>query len=433
METIPIVQLFLALAILIIAAEFFGTLARVLGQPRVFGALMAGVIIGPNVLDFMQLPMFAELGVEEHHFLEHSIEILAELGVMFLMFNVGLDVHLRELLSVGRAAVFGGTAGAVVPTVFAVAVVLAYNYTTEVALFAGVALAATSVSISAQTLLELGLLRSKEGNTVLAAAIVDDVLAILLLSFVTATVGTSVAHGADSSLVLIAAKMFGYVSIAMIIGWYALPKIVAWLGRNEHTTQLVAPVAVVFALLFAWSAEEFGGVAAITGAFIAGAGLSRAPGDIKRTITTNVSSITYAFLAPIFFVSIGLKIDLANFPMEAVVFTSVLLLLGVATKVIGCGFGAKLAGNLTNVEALRVGVCMVSRGEVGLIIMNEGIRRGVFADAGYVDASLLVVVLLTTVFTPPLVRWSFQLKDGKQERTAPGESSQAQTSEAKVP
>ena len=425
------VQLFLALAILIIAAEFFGTLARVLGQPRVFGALVAGVIIGPNLLDFMQLPMFAELGLDEKEFMEHSIEILAELGVMFLMFNVGLDVHLRELFSVGRAAVFGGTAGAVVPTIFAALMVLAYDYTTEIALFAGVALAATSVSISAQTLLELGLLRSREGNTVLAAAIVDDVLAILLLSFVTATVGTSVGSDADSNLLLIAFKMLAYVSVAMVLGWYALPRIVTWLGRHEHTAQLVAPVAVVFALLFAWSAEEFGGVAAITGAFIAGAGLSRTGGDIKRTIKTNVSSITYAFLAPVFFVSIGLKMDLANFPMEAVVFTVILLLLAVVTKIVGCGFGAKLAGNFTNIEALRVGVCMISRGEVGLIILNEGFRRGVFESAGYVDASLLVVILLTTVFTPPLVRWSFQLKDRK--RNVIEETGKSQAAEAKLP
>ena len=392
---------------------------------------MAGVIIGPNLLDFMHLPMFAELGLEEKEFMEHSIEILAELGVMFLMFNVGLDVHLRELLSVGRAAVFGGTAGAVVPTVFVVLMVLAYDYTTEIALFAGVALAATSVSISAQTLLELGLLRSREGNTVLAAAIVDDVLAILLLSFVTATVGTSVAQEADSNLLLIAVKMFAYVSIAMVISWYALPRIASWLGRYEHTTQLVAPVAVVFALLFAWSAEEFGGVAAITGAFIAGAGLSRTAGDIKRTIKTNVSSITYAFLAPIFFVSIGRQIDLANFPMEAVVFTGLLMLLAMATKIVGSGVGARVAGNLTNVEALRVGVCMVSRGEVGLIILNEGFRRGVFEGAGYIDASLLVVVLLTTVFTPPLVRWSFQLKDNK--RAAAEETGKTKASEANLP
>lgn len=408
-----IVELFLALAILILAAEFFGTVARMLGQPRVFGSLMAGVIIGPNLLNFMALPFFP---AESHQFIEMNIKVLAELGVMFLMFNVGLDVHLKELIQVGKAAIFGGTAGAVVPVAFGAAFLIAYDYSIEISIFAGVALAATSVSISAQTLVELKLLKSKEGTTVLASAIVDDILAILLLSIVTATLVGQGAEGESQSVALIAFKMFAYLGIATAFAWFALPLIFKYIGG--YSSHLIAPSAVVCALLFAWSSEEFGGVAAITGAFIAGMGMSQIKSSrIKTAIKTPSNGITYALLAPIFFVSIGLEIDLSNFPMEAVIFSVLLLVLAVLTKVIGCGLGVKLAGGLTNVESFRIGVCMVSRGEVGLIIMNVGFQKAVFADTGYLSAALLLVILATTVLTPPMVRWSFGLVD-KQKMQA---------------
>jgi Kef-type K+ transport system membrane component KefB len=131
----------------------------------------------------------------------------------------------------------------------------------------------------------------------------------------------------------------------------------------------------------------------------------------QRCYKGTSKGISYALLAPIFFVSIGLEIDLSNFPVEAVIFTVILLVVAVLTKVIGCGLGAKLSGGLTNVESLRIGVCMVSRGEVGLIIMNVGFQKAVFVDTGYLSASLLLVILATTILTPPLVRWSFGLAD----------------------
>jgi len=406
-NTSPIMQLCFALAILIITAEFLGVFTRRLGQPRVFGSLLAGIIIGPSLLNFLHWPVFTDTP-ENRLFLDHGIKILAELGVMFLMFNVGLDVHLHELLSVGRSAAFGGAIGAFAPTALGAAVLLVYGHAASTAWFAGVVLAATSVSISAQTLLEMGLLRTKEGNTVLAAAIVDDVLAILLLSFVTATVGSNAETENSASVLVIAIKMTAYLVIALAIAWYMLPYLLRRIANYEYTAQLVAPTAVVLVLLFGWSAETLGGVAAITGAFIAGVGLSRTIGEINTIIKTTANRITYALLAPIFFASIGLNADLHHFPPEAIFFTVILLLVAVLTKIIGCGFGAKLGQGVRNIEALRIGVCMISRGEVGLIILNEGLRRGVFPENSYIGISLLVVVLSTTILTPPLVRWAFR-------------------------
>ena len=163
-------------------------------------------------------------------------------------------------------------------------------------------------------------------------------------------------------------------------------------------------------MFFGWSAEYLGGVAAITGAFIAGVGLSKLQNrNMKREIEQSTSHLAYVFLVPIFFVDVGLETDLSSFPMEALPFMLILLLMAVISKVLGAGFGALMGGfNLR--ESLRVGVCMVSRGEVGLIIISIGLSSGIIDGGSELYASLFMVILLTTVLTPPLVRWVFQAK-----------------------
>jgi Kef-type K+ transport system membrane component KefB len=165
--------------------------------------------------------------------------------------------------------------------------------------------------------------------------------------------------------------------------------------------------AIILALLFGWSAEHFGGVAPITGAFLAGVGLSRLPERIKNPIEEAVSSIAYAFLVPIFFVSVGLQVDLSQFPATAIPLAALLMLVAVASKIIGCGLGGYWGG-FNRQQALRLGVAMVSRGEVGLIIASLGLSRGLFRPSDPLFLSLFLVILLTTVLTPILVRLVFR-------------------------
>jgi Kef-type K+ transport system membrane component KefB len=261
--------LFLALGLIITAAQLSGTLARSLGQPRVFGELLAGVVLGPSLLNLLHWD-----GFSDPDSLNHTVEQFAELGVLFLMFTVGLEVHLRELLSVSKVAIWGGVLGAVLPVVLAAPVVLLYDYSTEAAIFAGVVMAATSVSISAQTLLELGVLRTQEGLGLLATAVVDDVLAILLLSVVIAMLGSET-KASVGSLLWIFVRMILYLGGALLIAWFMLPRLFNWLHRHRQFASGTAAFAIIAALLFGWSADVLGGVAAITGAFIAGVGLSQ--------------------------------------------------------------------------------------------------------------------------------------------------------------
>lgn len=404
MENTPVVALFLVLGIVILAARVGGSLARRFDQPRVLGELIVGVLLGPTLLDVLHASAF---GINEAH-LDQIVSELAELGVLLLMFKVGLDVHLSELAKVGLVAAVAGVTGAILPVVMAVPLTLAFNRTWQEGLFVGVTMAATSVSISAQVLLELGVLKTKEGNALLATALIDDVVAILLVSLTIAITGPSDAVAAGD-LVLIVLRMAVYLGAAFAIAWFLLPRAATWISHHPELSQSygVPAFALISALVFGWSAEYFGGVAVITGAFIAGVGFSRARESIKRPIDTAVSNIAYTFLVPIFFVSVGLHVDLSQFPLDALPFAALLLVVAVVSKVVGCGGGARLAG-FNNLESLRLGVCMISRGEVGLIIASLGVSSGILSSQEPVFASLFLVILLSTVLTPPLVRRVFQ-------------------------
>lgn len=400
------IPLMFALGIILLASRAGGALARRLNQPRVLGQLIVGLLLGPTALDMLHWGILQ--GVD----LQHTIKELAELGVLLLMFNIGLEVHLDELVKVGKVAVFAGFLGVAAPVAFTLAVALPAGYSWLPALFAGVTLAATSVSISAQVLLELGYLQTKEGNALLATALIDDVLAILAVSLTLVLAGSS-ADGAGNDLgqlAVIIVRMAGYIAVAFLIAWFILPRLMTWIqGRSELSQSYGLSIfALIAALLFGWSAEYLGGVAAITGAFIAGVGLSKlANRSMKHEIEQSTSRLAYVFLVPIFFVNVGLETDLSVFPTGAIPFMLVLLLMAVLSKVFGAGLGARMGG-FNNWEALRVGVCMVSRGEVGLIIISIGLTSGIIDGSSELYAALFMVILLTTVFTPPMVRWVFQ-------------------------
>ncbi len=404
----PFVPLMLALGLILLASRAGGAIARKLNQPRVLGQLIVGVILGPTVLDMLHWGILQ--GVD----LQHTIKEFAELGVLLLMFNIGLEVHLSELVKVGKVAVFAGILGVVVPVAFTVLVALPGGHDMMPALFAGVTLAATSVSISAQVLLELGYLHTKEGNALLATALIDDVLAILAVSLTLVLAGAGSAEGsADlSQFIVIIAQMAGYIVIAFLLAWYVLPRVMQWIQRRPQLSQAYGiPIfALISALLFGWAAEYLGGVAAITGAFIAGVGLSKLAPAMKHDIEQTMSHLAYVFLVPIFFIDVGLETDLSAFPLDALPFMLILLVMAVISKVLGAGLGARMGGfNLR--ESLRVGVCMVSRGEVGLIIISIGLSSGLLDGGSELYASLFMVILLTTVLTPPMVRWVFQGKN----------------------
>ena len=404
MQNSPVVALMLALGIILFAARLAGEIARKFDQPRVLGELIIGVILGPTLINMLHSQV---LGLADAH-INETILAMAELGVMLLMFKVGLEVNVGELKKVGVVAGIAGTVGAILPVLIVLPMVIMFGYNWQQALFAGVTLAATSVSISAQVLLELGLLQTTEGNALLATALIDDVIAVLLVSL-TVAITTTTGSVDLGGLVQIVVRMSLYLVIAFLLAWYAVPLLMRLLNKWFDLAKAYgnAAIGLVMVFVFGWAAQTFGGVAAITGAFIAGVGLSRTQYQVKHQIEEATNALAYAFLVPIFFVSVGLQTDLSRFPLDALPLAVVILVLAIVSKLVGCGFGAKLGG-FTNRESFRLGVCMISRGEVGLIIASLGVSSGILKLDHPLFACLFLVILLTTVVTPPLVRRVFQ-------------------------
>jgi Kef-type K+ transport system membrane component KefB len=315
------------------------------------------------------------------------------------MFMAGMEVDLAEMRRSGRVAGLGGIFGVAVPLLLGALVAVPFGYVDRSAIFIGIILAATSVSISAQTLLELGVLRTPEGLALLGAAVVDDIVVILLLSvFLALGSGT----GAPGAVAIVLLRILAYLIVAGVVGWWALPRLMRWVDRQSISEGLAALV-LASVLLFAWAAEVVGGLAAITGSFLAGVGLSRS--ELREKTATKIRTISYAFLVPVFFVSIGLQANARTIVGPSLGLLMALLIVAVVSKVFGSGLGARLGG-FTGPQALRVGVGMVSRGEVGLIVAAVGVSQGFVSPNLF--SVVVVVILLTTIITPVLLRRVFQ-------------------------
>jgi Kef-type K+ transport system membrane component KefB len=382
----------LALAVLISAAKLLGALAVRLRQPAVLGELAAGLLLGPSVLDILSWQGFGGEAVGE------VIHWAAELGVVWLMFAAGLETEFEDLREAGRPALLGGTLGVVAPLAMGWGLGLAFGLGGEQAFAVGLILSATSVSISAQTLMELKKLRSREGVALLGAAVIDDVLVVALLSVFAGAVG------GGGSLASVALGLLRMVAILALVGgaaYFLLPRVAAWADRLRASQGLLA-IVLAAVLLLAWSVESLGGVAAITGAFLAGVGLGRS--HLRHEIERGLSPLAYAFFVPLFLVDIGLRSNARELPGEAIWFTLALLAVAALSKVVGSGLGARLGG-FENGPALRMGMGMISRGEVGLIVAGVVVAEGILDPDVFTVVVLMVVA--TTMLTPPLLRWAF--------------------------
>ncbi len=401
MEEGHVLELLVVIAIILVAAKGSGIIAVRLGQPAVLGELSAGVILGPSVLnmfgwDYLSAPA-----------LEDTTLTLAGLGVVFLMFLAGLETDLDEVSKVRKVAFLAGAMGVVFPLALGTAVTLPFDFTMKEAIFAGIILSATSVSISARTLMELGVLQGRQGISILAAAVIDDVIVILILSFFVAfAVESGGGGGGTSEVLLIIGRVFLFFIVALVVGLFVLPPLARW-SANASMSEGVIATALVVILLSAWFAEYVGEVAMITGAFLAGIFLRRT--DVHSIINDKMHTIAYGFFVPIFFVGVGLSADASSFEGSDVLLLISITAIAVASKIVGSGLGARLAGEGTR-SSIQIGVGMVSRGEVGLIVATVGLNQGL-VDTNLFSVMVLMV-LATTLITPILLKIVFS---GDQE------------------
>jgi Kef-type K+ transport system membrane component KefB len=281
------------------------------------------------------------------------------------------------------------------------------------AIFLGLILAATSVSISAQTLMELKALRSRVGISLLGAAVFDDILVVLGLSVFTAlTIAGE--HSGLMDILGVALRMLLYIGVAIALGLALLPRLSRKINSLPVSQGLIAFTMVVI-LLYGWTAEEIGKMAAITGAFLAGLAFAQSP--VKERIANGISALAYGLFVPIFFINVGLTADARQLGGETFWLFFAMTLVAVVGKVLGAGLGAWLGG-FPRLEAMQLGIGMISRGEVGLIVASVGVAQGLISHSTF--SAVVGVVVITTLLTPPLLRISFHKTQAHPPTPQPG-------------
>lgn len=378
-------QIFLDLAIIIIFSKFFGLLARKFKAPQVVGEIVAGLLIGPSILGL----------VEQTDFLTQ----MAEIGVILLMFSAGLETNLRDLMKTGFKALLIACFGVFVPLVGGTLLYMAFYGTAPFgsdkfyqALFIGVIMTATSVSITVQSLREMGKLKGEIGTTIVSAAIIDDVIGILVLTFV---VGFK---NPDSHPGKVVINTILFFAMAIILG-FILYKIFNSVDVRYPHTRRIPILGLALCFIFAYVAEVYFGIADITGAYIAGIILCsiRDSEYIEEKIDTN----SYMLFGPVFFASIGLKTNIDNVTGEIILFAIAFVIVALMCKIIGCGFIARVCGYKGN-DALKIGVGMMTRGEVALIVSQKGLSVGMLSSVYFTAVILLIIV--SSILTPVLLK-----------------------------
>ncbi len=382
----------LDLALILVSTKLLGMLTRRIQMPQVVGALLAGLILGPACLGWLQANDF--------------ISSVSELGVIVLMFSAGLETDIKELKKCGVASTVIALLGVIIPLLGGWFVASLFNKSGDTNtmlqnIFIGVILTATSVSITVETLKELGKLSTHSGNAILGAALIDDVLGIIALTVITSCADPSI------SLTIVLFKIIAFFAFCGVVAFLFFKFVRPWMNSYKNDLRRFSVLSFVFCLFMAYCSEEWFGVSDITGAFVAGLILS----GTKRTsyIISRFDTVSFMLLSPVFFASVGLKVTLNSMDSSILIFTLLLLLVAILSKVIGCGLGAKICG-YTNLQSTKIGIGMISRGEVALIVASKGAALGLMVNDFF--APIIIVVVVTTIITPILLKliYKYQAK-----------------------
>ncbi len=390
-----VLQLLFVLVIILAVAKGSGLASSAIGQPAVLGELLAGVILGPSVINLFGTSFL------DSPYLKENTHLLAQLGVIFLMFLAGLETDLSEVNKVRRVAFLAGSIGVIFTVVLGAGASVPFGFSAKECIFIGIILSATSVGISARTLMELGVLQGRQGLSILAAAVIDDILGLLVLSFFIAFAVQGSGGGGPTDALLIVVRVTVFFAAALIAGRFLLPPLMRW-AMNAPMSEGALTTAIVVVLFYAWFAEYFGEIAAITGAFMAGLFLRQT--DAHRLIDERARALAYGFFVPIFFVGVGLSANARDLHGSDVLLLVVICLVAAISKILGCGLGALLGGEPLK-SALQIGTGMITRGEVGLIIATVGLSKGLIKTDVY--SIIVLTVMATALATPLLLRIVF--------------------------
>ena len=372
----------LSMLVVFVSAKLLAEIFERFGQPGIVGEILAGVIIGPHVLGWMAP--------------NQILTVLAELGVMFLLFRVGLEVKSSDMMGVGGTGVLVAVAGVIVPFLLGGGILVLWGASRIEAIFTGAAMVATSVGITAQVLAAKGLLGARASKVILAAAVIDDVLGLIVLAIV-----SSIAKGKVNylELGLTAALAVGFTILVAKLGSRTMHRVLPRLRKQLNLAE--AEFALAMSLLFALSLlAVYAGVAAIIGAFLAGIALSETVEHRVHELTSGVTEL----LVPFFLVGVGMHLDVASFSTPSnILLAAIILIAAIVSKLVGCGLGAIRLGRQ---DALRVGVGMIPRGEVGIVVAQIGLGVGVIGQNIY--GIIVLMSVATTLVAPPLLKFAYK-------------------------
>lgn len=380
-----VVEVFRDLAIIIILAKICGILARSLKAPQVVGEIIAGLLIGPAVLNLVEQT--------------EAITFIAEIGVVMLMFVAGLETDLKDLIKTGPIALAIACAGVFIPLLGGYLLYSCfYGFSPNGsegfyhAVFMGVIMTATSVSITVQALRELGRLKGTVGTTILNAAIIDDVIGIIVLTFV---IGFKNPESKPISVIINTVLFFLFSGVIGYLTYQFFNR----LDKIAPHKQRIPIFSLGVCFAFAYIAEEYFGIADITGAYIAGVVLCSIQDSGYISHKVDVSS--YLLFGPVFFISIGLKTELTGITPTLLLFSVCFVAVALISKIIGCGLTAKLC-HFSSRESLKIGVGMMTRGEVALIVAQKGLAVGLL-DAKYFT-SVILLIICSSIATPIVLK-----------------------------
>ena len=376
-------EFILYLVLILLFTKVAGDISVRLGQPSVLGKLIVGIILGPAVLGWIP---------NDSSFIHE----MSEIGVLLLMFIAGLETDLDQLKRNWKSAIAVAVGGVILPFMGGFAIAEFFNFTNSEALFMGVIMSATSVSISAQVLKDLNKLDSREGTTILGAAVADDVLVVILLAVLMSLIGT----GESVNLGLLIGKQVVFFIVIFVAGWLLVPRVMGLLSKLK-VTEATVTTALIICFGFAYFADVMG-MAGIIGSFAAGIAISQT--SFKHAVERKIEPIAYSIFVPVFFVSIGLSVTFEGVGQQ-MGFLVLLLIVGIAGKWLGGGIGARLTGFNTH-SSIAIGAGMISRGEVALIIAATGLQTGLLHPEYF--TSVIIVVIITTLVTPPLLKYFFR-------------------------
>jgi len=372
--------------LILLLCKGLGILCKRFGVPQVIGEILGGLILGPCIFDLI------ESG--------DTISLFAEIGVLLLMFSTGLGTDLKQLIKTGKTAFLMALIGVIVPLIGGTLLYSCFYGFAEIgskefftAVFIGTIMTATSVSITVATLQELGKINTKLGTTIVSAAIIDDIIGMIVL---TCVIGAASGEGGSFGIILLKTSLF--FIFALVVG-YIVNRLMEFLDKKYPHTQRIPIFSLAACFLMAYVAETYFGIADITGAYIMGVALASV--DDAEYIEKKIDVSGYMIFVPVFFANIGLQTNFENMTGDMVLFSLLFVLVALACKIIGCGFVARVSG-FDSADSLKAGVGMMTRGEVALIVAQKGLSIGLIESTYF--SSVILLIIVSSIATPLILK-----------------------------